>query len=188
MNNTLVESLVESTECGHSYHHAHAFWAVLCVQLGVTKSWKGSMSLRPLWLTFDLCTHSSYLMFSVHSKVYQAICRVHMIEDRQFTDRCRNLKGCLTPSLVGLCKDYNCPYTKTLSHLNKMELCHSPLERLYCLQDAMVRNAFSVSISPPPPPPPPLPSQHTHTHIYTHNHGHAHTLYTHTHAHVHKQV
>ena len=84
-------------------------------------------------------THThSYLMHNVHSKVFPAICGVHSKQDKDLVHRCHALRPHLTPTRVGVPSDYNCQYTKTLAHLNKMEELESPLEKLYGLQDAMV--------------------------------------------------
>ena len=95
---------------------------------------------HPLYLfpSFPPLLLHSYLLSSVHSKVFSAVCRVYSREDRRLQERCHHLKGSLSPSVVGVRSDYECPYPRTLSYLNRLELCHSPLEKLYCLQDAMV--------------------------------------------------
>lgn len=85
-----------------------------------------------VWISIE-----GYLLSSVHAKVFSAVCRVYSREDRRLRERCQHLRAKLTPSVVGVHSDYECPYPKTLGHLNRLELCHSPLEKLYCLQDAM---------------------------------------------------
>lgn len=82
-------------------------------------------------------------MCGVHSKVFSAVCRVHAKEDQRFADRCRQLRGRLTPRTVGVHSDYQCPYRHTISHLNRLEELPAPLEQLYCLQDAIV-SQFSI--------------------------------------------
>ena len=89
---------------------------------------------------------SSYLMEKVHSKVFPALCRVHKRPNEDLVQRSRYLRGTMTPSGVGVSEDYNCPYTQTLLHLNQLEGFKSPLEQLYCLQDAMVRTAIMPSV------------------------------------------
>ena len=67
-------------------------------------------------------THThSYLMHNVHSKVFPAICGVHSKQDKDLVHRCHALRPHLTPTRVGVPSDYNCQYTKTLAHLNKMD-------------------------------------------------------------------
>ena len=77
-------------------------------------------------------------MEKVHSKVFPALCRVHKRQNDDLVQRSKYLRGTLTPSGVGVSEDYNCPYGQTLLHLNQLESFKSPLEQLYCLQDAMV--------------------------------------------------
>lgn len=77
-------------------------------------------------------------MHKVHSKVYPAVCKVLSREDRAFSERCRRLRGHLTPSVIGVPEDYNCQYSKTLNILGQVEQYSTPLEKLYCLHDAMV--------------------------------------------------
>ncbi|CAI8012638.1 Ankyrin repeat domain-containing protein 27 [Geodia barretti] len=85
-----------------------------------------------VWLSME-----SYLMEKVHSKVFPALCRVHKRQNDDLVQRSKYLRGTLTPSGVGVSEDYNCPYGQTLLHLNQLESFKSPLEQLYCLQDAM---------------------------------------------------
>ena len=76
-------------------------------------------------------------MYHVHSKIYPAICRVHQREDAQLVERCRQLRGNLTPEGVGVSSDYNCPYPLTLGKLNKLQGAASPLEKIHILYDAV---------------------------------------------------
>ena len=80
----------------------------------------------------------SYLMHKIHSKVYPAVCKVLSREDRAFSERCQRLMGRLTPSSLGVPEDYSCRYSLTLAALGRIEQLNSPLEKLYCLQEAMV--------------------------------------------------
>jgi len=80
----------------------------------------------------------SYLMHHVHSKVYPAILEVHARQDQALKDRCQLLRGKVTPSLLGVAEDYNCPYPSTSEHLISMSRANTPLEMLYSVQDAMV--------------------------------------------------
>ena len=77
-------------------------------------------------------------MHHVHSKVFPAVCEVHTRQDWELSERCRLLRGNLTPSLVGILGDYHCPYPSTLRHLNSLAHLDTPLEMLYAIQDAMV--------------------------------------------------
>lgn len=83
---------------------------------------------------------SSYLMHHVHSKVYPAIRGVLGSQDRQLSERCRLLRGKMTPSAVGVSEDYECRYPSTLDHLRQIDALETPLEVLYTIQDAMVSN------------------------------------------------
>lgn len=76
-------------------------------------------------------------MHHVHSKIYPAVCRVHQREDTLLVDRCRQLRGNLTPETVGVSSDYNCPYPFTLGKLNKLQGATSPLEKIHILHDAV---------------------------------------------------
>ena len=78
-------------------------------------------------------------MEKVHSKVFPAVCRVHKRQNDALVQRCKYLRDTITPSSVGVSSDYDCPYIQTLIHLNRLEDYRSPLEQLYCLQDAMVQ-------------------------------------------------
>lgn len=88
--------------------------------------------LDACWISLE-----GYLMHHVHSKVYPAIRGVHAKKDRQFSERCRLLRGKLTPSVVGVSRDYECPYPSTLAHLRLLDPLETPLEILYTIQDAM---------------------------------------------------
>lgn len=101
----------------------------------------------------------SYLMHHVYSKVYPAVCGVHAKYDRQFNKRCQLLRGKLTPSVVGVPRDYECQYPSTLAPLRLLDSLETPLEILYAIQQAMVSNM--AALSPPlltsfPPQPTPL--------------------------------
>lgn len=89
----------------------------------------------------DACCLSleGYLMHHVHSKVFPAVCGVHSKQDGEFAERCRMLheRGKMTPSAVGVSRDYECRYPSTLGHLRSLESQDTPLEILYCIQDAM---------------------------------------------------
>ena len=76
-------------------------------------------------------------MHHVHSKIYPAVCRVHQREDALLADRCRQLRGNLTPEIVGVSSDYNCPYPFTLGKLNKLQGADSPLEKIHVLHEAV---------------------------------------------------
>ena len=76
-------------------------------------------------------------MHHVHPKIYPAVCRVHHREDALLAERCRQLRGNLTPEVVGVANDYNCPYPLTLSKLNKLQEATSPLEKIHVLHDAV---------------------------------------------------
>lgn len=80
----------------------------------------------------------SYLMCSVHSKVFPAVCRVHQAEDKHFVSLCSMLRGHLTPLQLNVHRDYSCPYHKTLAQLNYLRCLGSPQQQLLCLRDAMV--------------------------------------------------
>lgn len=88
-------------------------------------------------------------MHHVHSKVYPAICGVHAKQDRQLHERCRLLRGKLTPSAVGVSEDYECRYPSTLVHLQGIESLETPLEILYTIQDAMVSPENQAPALPP---------------------------------------
>ena len=77
-------------------------------------------------------------MHHVHSKVFPAVREVHARQDQDLKERCRRLRGRLTPSLLGVPEDYDCPYPSTTNHLNSMCRVDTPLEMLYAVQDAMV--------------------------------------------------
>lgn len=85
-----------------------------------------------IWLSME-----GYILHQVHSKVFPALCRVHKRQNDTLSQRCKHLRDTITPSRVGVSEDYNCPYNQTLLHLNRLEGYKSPLEQLYCLQDAM---------------------------------------------------
>lgn len=76
-------------------------------------------------------------MHHVHSKIYPAVCQVHQREDTLLADRCRQLRGNLTPETVGVSSDYNCPYPFTLGKLNKLQGANSPLEKIHVLHEAV---------------------------------------------------
>ena len=87
-----------------------------------------------------LHTHTTlcrYLMHHVHSKIYPAVCQVHRKEDAQLVERCRQLRGNLTPDVVGVSSDYDCPYPFTLGKLNKLHGATSPLEKIHIFHDAV---------------------------------------------------
>lgn len=89
-----------------------------------------------------LCEHIDsfyyrYLMHHVHPKIYPAVCRVHRREDSLLVERCRQLRGNLTPEAVGVSSDYNCPYPLTLGKLNKLQGAASPLEKIHILHDTV---------------------------------------------------
>ena len=65
-------------------------------------------------------------------------CSKFIKEDKQFNERCRQLRSSFSPSALSLPSDYHCPYPLTLSDLRKLQRCELPLEKLYCLQDVMV--------------------------------------------------
>ena len=77
-------------------------------------------------------------MHRVSEKVLKAVRAVHAREDRAFAERCRQLRGHLTPSSVDVSKDYHCSYRTTLAHLDTLDRHATPLEKMCCLQDAMV--------------------------------------------------
>ena len=103
------------------------------------------------------CTHS-YLLNSVHPKVYPAICGLHKKQEAVFTSRCQHLKGKLTAQFVGLPDDFQCEYNKTLKELNKMDSINSPLEGLYIFQDALVSVSYHIT--------PTIPTYCTHPQIW----------------------
>lgn len=84
-------------------------------------------------------------MHKVHLKVYPAVYKVLSREDRTFSERCQRLRRHLTPSSVGVPEDYWCQYSLTLAALRRIEELSSPLEKLYCLQDAMVSTQMAVT-------------------------------------------
>ncbi len=61
-----------------------------------------------------------------------------MKDDKQFNERCRLLRSSFTPSVLNLPSDYQCQYPTTLVDLRRLQQRELPLEKLYCLQDAMV--------------------------------------------------
>ena len=78
-----------------------------------------------------------YLTHNVHRKIYPAVCKVHQREDQFLTERCRQLRGRLTPESVGAPSDYSCPYHKTLDKLNRLNEAESPLEKIHVLHGAV---------------------------------------------------
>ena len=76
-------------------------------------------------------------MYHVHPKIYPAVLRVQRKEDQFLTERCRQLRGRLTPESVGVPSDYNCPYNKTLDKLNRLNQANSPHEKIHVLHDAV---------------------------------------------------
>ncbi len=90
---------------------------------------------------------SRYLMHHVHSKVYPAIRGVHAKFDKQLSERCRLLRGKLTPSAVGVPSEYECQYPATLAHLRLIDSLDTPLEILYVIQDAMVSQNIASVVS-----------------------------------------
>ena len=80
----------------------------------------------------------SQIMDSVHSKVYPVVCSKYLKEDKRFAELCRQLRPSFTPSVLNVPSDYHCPYPVTLSDLKKMQRYELPLEKLLCLQDALV--------------------------------------------------
>ena len=70
--------------------------------------------------------------------MYSTVCEKHRLEDERFRERCKNLQSSFTPSAVGLPADYSGPYPQTVQQLNRLHRVHSPLEKLHCMQDAMV--------------------------------------------------
>ena len=88
-----------------------------------------------------VCIYSfslSYIMCNVHKKVYEKICNRYKKEDSQFLDLCRQLRHTFTPSVLNISSDYVCKYHQTLSVLGRFQSYGSPIEKLFCLQDAMV--------------------------------------------------
>ena len=85
-------------------------------------------------------------MHHVYSKVYPAIRGVHSRFDKQLSERCRLLRGKLTPSAVGVASEYECQYSSTLHHLRLIESLDTPLEILYTIQDAMVSQNPETSL------------------------------------------
>ena len=79
-----------------------------------------------------------YLMHQVHAKVWPAVCGVHAKHDKHFSERCQLLRGKLTPTAVGVSRDYECRYPSTVAHLRLIDSLETPLEILYTIQDAMV--------------------------------------------------
>ena len=77
-------------------------------------------------------------MHHVCNKVYPAIRGVQAKSDRLLSERCRLLRGKLTPSAVGVPREYECRYPSTLAHLRLIDSLDTPLEILYTIQDAMV--------------------------------------------------
>ena len=92
----------------------------------------------PLFVSFF-----SHIMASVHSKVYAVVCGHYQKEDRQFLDLSRQLRSNFTPSVLNLPTDYHCQYPTALSALGRLPGYNTPLEKLHCLQEAMVDNLFS---------------------------------------------
>ena len=88
-------------------------------------------------------------MHHVHSKVFPAVCGVHSKQDAEFSERCRMLRGHgkMTPSAVGVSRDYECRYPSTLAHLRSLESQDTPLEILYSIQDAMVSRTHLLTLS-----------------------------------------
>lgn len=76
-------------------------------------------------------------MHHVHLKIYPAVCRVHHREDILLVERCRQLRGNLTPKTVGVSSDYDCPYPLTLGKLNKLQGATSPLEKIHVLHNVV---------------------------------------------------
>jgi hypothetical protein len=85
-----------------------------------------------LWIAVE-----SYIMNQVHDKVYSKICSKHQKENKLFIDRCRKLRMTLIPSLLGISKDYDCNYPLTIKELEKIGNGQSPVDKLYCLSDAL---------------------------------------------------
>lgn len=81
---------------------------------------------------------SRVLLCSVHSKLFPAICGLHKKQEAVFNKRCLQLRGKLTPQVLGLSDDFQGGYHKTLRELNKMDNITSPLDGLYMFQDALV--------------------------------------------------
>lgn len=87
-------------------------------------------------------------MHHVHFKVFPAVCEVHAQHDRQLSERCKSLRGKLTPVAVGVSEDYECSYPATLAHLKHLDTLETPLEMLYSIQDAVVRAYINIATPP----------------------------------------
>ena len=81
----------------------------------------------------------SYIVTQLHGKVYPKIISRYQKENKTFHERCRDLSSHFTPSALGLPGDYSCPYKETIAKLNKLKDGSSSINKLYCLQEAMVR-------------------------------------------------
>ena len=77
-------------------------------------------------------------MSSVYTTVFPALCSAHSEQDRLYEGRCRALRNKLVPEALGVPDDYHCPFPATIALLNSVDSFPSPLEKLYCIQDAMV--------------------------------------------------
>eukprot|EP00731_Ephydatia_muelleri_P037919 Em0598g6a len=58
-------------------------------------------------------------------------------QDKLYEGRCRALRKKLVPEALGVPDDYHCPFPATIALLNAIDTLPSPLEKLYCIQDAM---------------------------------------------------
>lgn len=86
------------------------------------------------------CSFCRYLMARVYPTVFPAVCGAHRDQDRLYEERCRALRIKLLPKALDIPEDYHCTYPVTIGLLNTMDNLSSPLEKLYCIQDAMVRS------------------------------------------------
>ena len=77
-------------------------------------------------------------MGRVYTTVFPAVCGAHSEQDKLYEGRCRALRKKLVPEALGVPDDYHCPFPATIALLNAIDTLPSPLEKLYCIQDAMV--------------------------------------------------
>ena len=77
-------------------------------------------------------------MGRVYPTVFSTVCGTHREQDRLYEERCRSLRTKLVPKALGVPDDYHCSYPTTIALLNTIDALSSPLEKMYCIQDAMV--------------------------------------------------
>ncbi|OWF38789.1 Ankyrin repeat domain-containing protein 27 [Mizuhopecten yessoensis] len=75
----------------------------------------------------------SYVVGSVYTKVFRAICEKLRADDKCLLQKCKHLEG-VTPDKLKVIQDFSCPLPGAVVELANVDGLKTPLEKLHCLK------------------------------------------------------